>query len=117
MAIKTIHATYWKQSTGLTGQNLTESNQNKFSRVAKKYKQVTETSLSKTKLYKASRVASRQIKKEYGARIGSTSIATFELLLTAINSELNGVKHSIEFGEFNVKSIVDFANAKTRKKA
>ena len=30
MAIKTINATYWKQSTGLTGQNLTESNQKKY---------------------------------------------------------------------------------------
>lgn len=38
MAIKTINATFWKQSTGLTGQNLTQSNQKKFTRVAKKYK-------------------------------------------------------------------------------
>lgn len=117
MAIKTINATFWKQSTGLTGQNLTQSNQNKFARVAKKYKKVTEKSLSKTRLYKASRVGARQIKKEFGARIGSTSIATFEMLLTAIDKELNGVKHSIDFGSFKVKSHVDFANSNTRKKA
>ena len=118
MAIKTINATFWKQSTGLTGQNLTQSNQNKFTRVAKKYKKVTEKSLSKTRLYKASRVGARNLKKEFGTRIGSTSIATFEMLLTAIDKELNGVKHSIEFGEFQVKSHIDFANSTaTRKKA
>jgi len=117
MAIKTINAIFWKQSTGLTGQNLTQSNQTKFSRVAKKYKKVTEQSLSKTRLYKASRVGARQIKKEFGARIGSTSIATFEMLLTAIDKELNGVKHSIDFGSFKVKSHNDFANSNTRKKA
>jgi len=116
MAIKTISATFWKQSTGLTGQNLTQSNQNKFTRVAKKYKKVTEKSLSKTKLYKASRVGARKMKQEFGTRIGSTSIATFEMLLTAIDKELNGVRHSIEFGEFQVKSYNDFANS-TRKKA
>jgi hypothetical protein len=58
------------------------------------------------------------LKKEFGTRIGSTSIATFEMLLTAIDKELNGVKHSIEFGEFQVKSYNDFANSTaTRKKA
>ena len=117
MAIKTINATYWKQSSGLTGQNLTQSNQAKFTRVAKKYHRITEQSLSKMKLYKASRIGARQIKKEFGARIGSTSIATFEMLLTAIDKELNGVKHSIDFGSFKVKSHVDFANSNTRKKA
>lgn len=117
MAIKTINATYWKQSTGLTGQNLTESNQKKFSRIAKKYKKVTETSLSKTRLYKASRIGARQVKQEYGARIGSTSIAMFEMLLTAIDKELKGVYNSIDFGEFQVKSHKDFANSITRKKA
>tara|TARA_R100001440_G_scaffold13961_1_gene23991 strand:+ start:698 stop:1066 length:369 start_codon:yes stop_codon:yes gene_type:complete len=117
MAIKTINATYWKQSTGLTGQNLTESNQKKFSRIAKKYKKVTETSLSKTRLYKASRNGARQVKKEFGARIGSTSIAMFEMLLTAIDKELKGAYNSIDFGEFQVKSHKDFANSITRKKA
>ena len=52
MAIKTINATFWKQSSGLTGQNLTQSNQTKFARVAKKYKKVTEKSLSKTRFIK-----------------------------------------------------------------
>ena len=56
------------------------------------------------------------MKQEFGTRIGSTSIATFEMLLTAIDKELNGVRHSIEFGEFQVKSYNDFANS-TRKKA
>lgn len=81
-------------------------------------KKVTEKSLSKTRLYKASRVGAREMKQEFGTRIGSTSIATFEMLLTAIDKELNGAKHSIDFGSFKVKSHVDFANStKTRKKA
>ncbi len=117
MAIKTINATYWKQSSGLTGQNLTQSNQKKFTRVAKKYHKVTESTLSKMKLYKASRIGARQIKQEFGARIGSTSVATFEMLLTAIEQELKGMKTAIDFGSFKVKSYSDFSNSNTRKKA
>ena len=117
MTVKNINVTYWKQSTGLTGQNLTQSNQKKFARVAKKYHKVTGYQLSKMKLYKASRVGARQVKKEFGARIGSTSVATFEMLLTAIDQELKGMKTAIDFGSFKVKSYSDFSNSNTRKKA
>jgi len=114
MTVKNINVTYWKQSTGLTGQNLTQSNQKKFARVAKKYHKVTGYQLSKMKLYKASRIGARQVKKEFGARIGSTSIAMFEIVLTGIYQELVGLKTKVDFGTFKVSGHKDFAINKKR---
>tara|TARA_R100001015_G_scaffold18782_1_gene12913 strand:+ start:1893 stop:2255 length:363 start_codon:yes stop_codon:yes gene_type:complete len=110
MATKKINITYWKQSTGLTGQNLTQSNQSKFTRVSKKFYKVTGKTLSKVRLYKASRYGARQVKTEFGARIGSTSIAMFEMLLTGINQQLNDTKTNVDFGSFKVTGYNDFAN-------
>lgn len=102
---------------GFNGSKFDTIKPKKFTRIAKKYHKITEQSLSKMKLYKASRIGARQIKKEFGARIGSTSIATFEMLLTAIEQELKGMKTAIDFGSFKVKSYKDFSNSNTRKKA
>jgi len=44
-------------------------------------------------------------------------VATFEMLLTAIDQELKGMKTAIDFGSFKVKSYKDFSNSNTRKKA
>ena len=54
-----VNVGYWFQGTGLTGQNLSEHNQNKFTRVATKYKRKTGQKLSKIRCYKASRVAAQ----------------------------------------------------------
>lgn len=110
MARVSFNMSYWNQSTGLTGQNLSEANQRKFSRVAAKYEKRTGQSLSKMRLYKASRNAARELKAEYGGRIMSHSICTFELLLTAVDKELSQRPHEIDMGAFNVTSIVDLAN-------
>ena len=116
MANVSFTVSYWKQSTGLTGQNLSEANQRKFSRVAKKYNKVMKQDLSKTRLYKASREAARQMKAEYGGRILSHSICTFDLLLTAVDKDLSKRPHEIDMGAFNVTSILDLASKPVGRK-
>ena len=61
----------------------------------------------------ASRVAARKIKAEYGTRILSNSITTFEMLMTAIDRTLDRKNHNIDLGEFNVADIADLACAPT----
>jgi len=116
MANVSFTVSYWKQSTGLTGQNLSEANQRKFSRVAKKYNKVMKQDLSKTRLYKASREAARQMKAEYGGRILSHSICTFDLLLTAVDKDLSKRPHEIDMGVFKVDSIIQLANQPSGRK-
>ena len=110
MANVSIAINYWNQSTGMTGQNLTQENQVKFTRVATKYKKKTGQTLSKTRAYKASREAARLVKHEYGSRIGSNSKCTFDLLLTGIDRTLDRKNHNIDLGSFNVQEISDLAN-------
>ena len=107
-----MNVRYWFQSTGLTGQNLSEANQRKFARIATKYKKKTGTSCQK-RCYKASRVAARQLKAEFGTRILSNSITTFELLLTGIDKTLDRKNHVIDFGAFDVDHIADLSCATT----
>lgn len=108
-----VNVAYWFQGTGLTGQNLSEHNQNKFTRVATKYKRKTGQKLSKMRCYKASRHAARQIKAEFGTRILSNSIATFEMLLTGIDKTLDRKNHNLDLGAFKVDDIADLACAPT----
>jgi len=108
-----VNVAYWFQGTGLTGQNLSEHNQNKFTRVATKYKRKTGQKLSKMRCYKASRHAARQMKSEFGSRILSNSIATFEMLLTGIDKTLDRKNHNLNLGAFNVADIADLACAPT----
>ena len=115
MSSKTINVNvrYWFQSSGLTGQNLSEANQRKFARIATKYKKKTGNKLSKMRCYKASRVAARQLKAEFGTRILSNSITTCELLLTGIDKTLDRKNHVIDFGSFDVDQITDLSCATT----
>lgn len=111
-AIK-IDVDFWFQGTGLTGQNLSEHNQNKFTRVATKYKRKTGNKLSKMRVYRASRIGARMLKAEYGVRILSGSIMTFEMLLTGIDKTLDRKNHNIDLGAFEVADIADLACAPT----
>ena len=108
-----VNVRYWFQSSGLTGQNLSEANDRKFNRIATKYKKKTGDKLSKMRCYKASRVAARQLKAEFGTRILSNSITTFELLLTGIDKTLDRKNHVIDFGAFNVDQLADLSCATT----
>lgn len=110
MANVTFNVSYWKQSTGLTGQNLNEDNQRKYARIATKFEKKTGKRLSKVRLYKASRHAARQVKEEAGSRILSNSKATFDVLLTAVDERLRGKNDTkVDLGVFNVSNIADLA--------
>jgi len=108
-----VNVGYWFQGSGLTGQNLSEHNENKFQRVATKYKRKTGNKLSKMRCYHASRVGARKLKAEFGTRILSNSITTFEMLLTGIDKTLDRKNHNVDLGEFNVADIADLACAPT----
>lgn len=109
-----VNVKYWFQSSGLTGQNLSEHNQNKFDRVAAKYKRkMGGAKLSKMRCYAASRVGARKLKAEFGTRICSNSITTFEMLLTGIDKTLDRKNHNVDLGEFNVSDIADLACSPT----
>ena len=116
MSIQSINVSFWRQSTGLTGQNLNQDNQNKYSRIARKFEKKTGQKLSKVRLYKASRHAARQVKAEFGSRIVSNSKATFEMLLTGVDKTLDRKNHTIDFGAFNVSSLTDLACQPTGRK-
>ncbi len=117
MANVSFNVSYWKQSTGLTGQNLNEDNARKFARVATKFEKKTGNKLSKLRAYKASRTASRTAKAELGSRIVSNSKATFDILLTAVDRTLDRKNHTIDFGAFNIKDISELSCLPTGRKA
>ena len=112
---KTTTKEAWAQSTGLTGQNLSEANDRFFRTLAPKFEKAMGVRLSKVAVYKASREAARKLKAEYGGRILSHSICTFDLLLTAIYKELKKRPHEIDMGAFNINNITDLA-IKSRKR-
>ena len=110
MAKVTYNVSYWKQSTGLTGQNLNEENQRKYTRIATKFEKKFGMRLSKVSLCKASRHAARQVKRELGSRIQSNSKATFDVLLTAVDERLRGKNDTkVDLGAFDVSNIADLA--------
>ena len=106
MSIQTVNVKYWFQSTGLTGQNLSESNQVKYDRVNAKMIRKHGVRVSKMACYLASRVAARKVKDEFGTRIGSNSITTFEMVLTGVDKFLDGKNHNIDLSEFGVTDVV-----------
>jgi hypothetical protein len=110
MAYVSLAFNFWKQTTGLTEQNLNPDNQRYFTRVATKFEKEKGITLSKTKCYLASRHAARQVKAEFGSRIMSNSKATFDMLLTAIDKTLDRKNHAIDLGAFNVQDIAELAN-------
>jgi len=116
MSIQSINVSFWKQSTGLTGQNLNEDNARKFDSVARKFNKKTGLKLSKMAAYRASRSVARELKAEYGSRIVSNSKTTFELLLTGVDKTLDRKNHNIDLGTFDISSITDLACKPTGRK-
>ena len=112
MAIKKIHVnvSYWNLSTGLTGQNLTQDNANKFGRLQTKFRKKGYGKLSKMKCYYAARTGARTVKAEYGTRICSVSPAMFEMILTGLDQWLDGKNNiEVEFSAFGIDSPADLA--------
>ena len=92
---------------------MSQHNQNKFERVATKFERKGYGKLSKMRVYRASRIGARMLKAEYGVRILSGSILTFEMLLTGIDKTLDRKNHNIDLGAFEVADIADLACAPT----
>ena len=66
MSKKNINVTYWTQSTGVTGQCLSERGQKLFDTTSALYFQATGEKLSKMKLYDIVLTECRQTKKSDG---------------------------------------------------
>ena len=64
MSKKTINVSYWKQSTGRTGQCLTERGQKLYDVASVLYKQVTGKKLSKERVYDMVLELSRSARKK-----------------------------------------------------
>ena len=77
MSNKTINVSYWKQSTGRTGQCLTERGQKIFDTLAPIYEEVVGLSLSKEQMYDMSLTLSRSTKNEEGFYIQNTASTAF----------------------------------------
>ena len=113
---KTTTKKAWAQSTGLTGQNLSEANDRFYNWLAPKFEKAMGVRLSKVALYLASREAARKLKAEYGGHIRSHSICTFDLLLTAVDKDLSKRPHEIDMGVFKVDSMIQLANQPSGRK-
>ena len=77
MSKKNINVAYWVQSTGVTGQCLTERGQKLFDTTSALYHQVTGEKLSKMKLYDIVLSECRETKKSEGFYIRNISTAGF----------------------------------------
>src|SRR5210317_2500581 len=77
MSNKTFNVSYWKQSTGRTGQCLSERGQNLFDTLQPIYEEVVGLPLSKMKLYKLSLEMSRGAKADEGFYIQNTATTAF----------------------------------------
>lgn len=116
MSAKKYNIEFWFQGTGLTGQNLSEHNQNKFDRVSAKFERKGYGKLSKMRLYHASRIGARMLKSEYGVRICSGSITTFEMVLTGVDKWLDGKNHNIDLTQFGINNPAELACHKAGRK-
>ena len=121
MSNKTINVSYWKQSTGRTGQCLTERGQKIFDTLEPIYEEVVGLPLSKEKMYDMSLTLSRSTKEDEGFYIQNTASTAFMILvqdLTTFCRHLRKGKEytSISFGVFKVSNLKDLAKSKLGRK-
>ena len=122
MSKKTINVSYWKQSTGRTGQCLTERGQKLYDVASVLYKQVTGKKLSKERVYDLVLETSRQARKQEGFYIQNTSSSAFMLIMQDLASfcraELEGYEYKqITFGKFKFDKLHKLARAKRGRKS
>tara|TARA_S200002703_G_scaffold135069_2_gene123817 strand:- start:1032 stop:1412 length:381 start_codon:yes stop_codon:yes gene_type:complete len=109
---------YWKQSTGLTGQCLTERTQALYDSTSGLYKQVTGEHLSKTALYRHARHYARQTKKETGGRIMDTASAIMGIQLIELRKHLRKIKNrkrlklDVQFETIEICNLKELASGK-----
>lgn len=121
MSNKTINVSYWKQSTGRTGQCLTERGQKIFDTLAPIYEEVVGLSLSKEKMYDMSLTLSRSTKEDEGFYIQNTASTAFMILVQDLTSMCRHLRKgkeykSVSFGVFKVSNLKDLAKSKLGRK-
>jgi hypothetical protein len=121
MSNKTFNVSYWKQSTGQTGQCLSERGQKIYDTLAPIYEEVVGLPLSKMKLYKMSLEMSRGAKADEGFYIQNTATTAFMVLVQDMTSVCRAIRKGKEFksmsyGSFNVTNLKDLAKSKLGRK-
>ena len=122
MSKKNINVSYWKQSTGRTGQCLTERGQKLFDTTSALFTKVTGKKLSKERVYDIVLNVSRQAKVDEGFYIQNTSSSAFMLVMQDLSSfcraELEGYEYKqITFGKFKFDRLHKLARAKRGRKS
>ena len=122
MSYNTINTTYWKQSTGLTGQCKTERTAALFNRVAGLYKVAHGLNLSKMQMYRQAHAEATLLKAETNGRIMDTASAIMGIQLKELEKELRQqirektFTAEVEFDTMKVTNIRDLAQSKRGKK-
>ena len=121
MSKKTLNVSYWKQSTGRTGQCLSERGQKIFDTLQPIYKEVVGLPLSKMKLYKLSLEMSKSAKEVEGFYIQNTATTAFMVLVQDLTSVCRAIRKGKEFnsksyGSFKVTNLKDLAKSKLGRK-
>lgn len=122
MANKTV--SFWKQSTGITGQCLTERTQALFDRVSAMYNDVTGKKLSKMRLYEQARVKAREAKQEIVGkpRMMDTASAAFGIQLKELEKSLREIRKAqasiveVQFDTMEVSNLRDLAQQTVGRK-
>ena len=121
MAKKNINVNFWVQSTGVTGQCLSERGQKLFDTTSALYKQATGLKLSKMKLYDMVLTECRETKKAEGFYIRNISTAGFMVAMQDLASVCRAYLRdkdykTISFGQFKVGKLHKLATAKVGRK-
>ena len=121
MAKKNINVNYWVQSTGVTGQCLSDRGQKLFDTTSALYHQATGLKLSKMKLYEMVLTECRETKQAEGFYIRNISTAGFMVamqdLASLCRAYLKDKEYkTISFGQFKVGKLHKLATAKVGRK-
>ena len=121
MSKKTLNVSYWKQSTGRTGQCLSERGQKIFDTLQPIYEEVVGLPLSKMKLYKLSLEMSKSAKEDEGFYIQNTATTAFMVLVQDLTSVCRAIRKGKEYdsksyGSFKVTNLKDLAKSKLGRK-
>tara|TARA_R100000234_G_scaffold76421_1_gene47489 strand:+ start:275 stop:646 length:372 start_codon:yes stop_codon:yes gene_type:complete len=121
MSKKNINVSYWKQSTGRTGQCLTERGQKLFDVASVLYTQVTGKRLSKERIYDVVLEESRKAKADEGFYIQNVSTSAFMIAMQDLTSlcraKLKDKEYkTISFGVFKVSKLSLLAKAKAGRR-
>ena len=121
MSNKTLNVSYWKQSTGKTGQCLSERGQKIFDTLTPIYEEVVGLPLSKMKVYGMALEMSRQGRKDEGFYMQNTATTAFMVLVQDMTSICRAIRKgkevkSISYGTFNVSNLKNVAKSKLGRK-